>query len=87
MHDLLTKRKRELPVDKESIDDGCVCKSVYVCVCVRASVCVCMCVCRCVHVCVGGGGGYLGECVGVFGSVLCVWYVCGVVRVCNVWCV
>ena len=54
MHDLLTKRKRELPVDKESITGRCVCKSVCVCVC-----------------------------VGVCGSVLCVWYVCGVVRVCK----
>ena len=42
MHDLLTKMKRELPVDKESIAGGCVCKSVYVCVRVCGWVCGCV---------------------------------------------
>ena len=86
LHDLLTKRKRELPVNKESIAGGCVCKSV--CVCVPACVCVCVWVggCRYVHVGVGVWG-YVGEYVGVCASVLCVWHVCGVVCVCNVWCV
>ena len=55
LHDLLTKRKRELPVDKEPFAGGCVCKSVCVCLCV----CVCVWVggCRCVHVGVGVCGG------------------------------
>ena len=58
---------------------------------------MCMCVCPYMCACVGGWvlcvrcsvyvSVCLRVCVGVCGSVLCVWYVCGVVRVCNVWCV